>query len=158
VSRNRPHPVAVDDMAAGTVLIHPMETNLAALGLIRYLAECYRTAWCLKHKLMQPMQTHEAIHHPGGLAIQIDDTCLGGNVTGKRRARLGEQAPLVIAVSSDAGGRPGLVIVEPLSGFNSKARTTARRLEPDIEVCSDRLGAFLAAIDHNQGPGPRPTP
>lgn len=31
----------------------------------------------LKHKLMQPMQTCEAVRHPGGLAIQIDDTCLG---------------------------------------------------------------------------------
>lgn len=57
----------------------------------------------------------------------------------------------MIAVPSDAGSHPGLVIVEPFSGFNSKARTTAaRRLEPDIEVCSDRLGAFRTAIDQDQ--------
>lgn len=85
VSRTHPYPVAVEDMAAGAVLFHPpTKTNLAALGLMRRLAVCYRTAWRLKHKLMQPMQTREAIRHPGGLAIQIDDTCLGGNVTGER--------------------------------------------------------------------------
>jgi len=106
---------------------------------------------------MHPMQNREAIRHPGGLAIQIDDICLGENATGKLPDAARRTSALVIAVSSDAGGHPGLVIVEPLSGFNSKARTTARRHEPDIEVCGDRLGTFRAAIDQDQaGPGLTP--
>lgn len=40
VSRNRPCRVAADDMAAGTVLFHPTQTNLAALRLMRHLGVC----------------------------------------------------------------------------------------------------------------------
>ncbi|HUY03460.1 MAG TPA: hypothetical protein VMV33_09260 [Rhodocyclaceae bacterium] len=106
-------------MAAGTVLIHPTGTNLAALGLIRYLAECYRTAWCLKHKLMQPMQTNGGIRHPVGLTIQIDNTRLGWERYRETLRRGAEnKRPFVIAVSPDTGVQ-GLVIAEPLSGFNS---------------------------------------
>ncbi len=36
------------------------KTNVAALELTRHLGVCYRTAWRLKHKLMQAMCEREA--------------------------------------------------------------------------------------------------
>ena len=36
------------------------KNNISALELMRHLGVCYRTAWCLKHKLIQVMAEREA--------------------------------------------------------------------------------------------------
>lgn len=128
------------------------KTNLAALELMRHLGVCYRTAWRLKHKLMQTMQSREASRRLGGLIIQIDDAYLGGERNGGKPGRGSEnKRPFVIAVSTNAEGRPGMAVMEPVSGFTKKALSDwfALHLEPDTEVYSDGLGAFRAAVDQD---------
>jgi transposase-like protein len=128
------------------------KTNLAALELMRHLGVCYRTAWRLKHKLMQAMHSREASRRLGGLIIQIDDAYLGGERNGGKAGRGSEnKRPFVIAVSTNAEGHPGMAVIEPVSGFTRNAMSDwfARRLEPDAEVYSDGLGAFRAAIDQD---------
>ncbi len=82
-------------------LLTQSKTNVAALELMRHLGVCYRTAWRIKHKLMQAMTEREAGRQLGGL-VQIDDaypgsspgvTFLGGEQRRQTGARLGEQAP-----------------------------------------------------------------
>ena len=67
-------------------LLSQSKTNLSALELMRPLGVCYRTAWRLKHKLMQAMNEREAPRRLGGL-VQIDDAYLGGERNGGKAGR-----------------------------------------------------------------------
>lgn len=67
-------------------LLTQSKTNLAALELMRHLGVCYRTAWRIKHKLMQVMAARDAQAQLGGL-VQIDDAYLGGERNGGKRGR-----------------------------------------------------------------------
>lgn len=130
-------------------LVTQSKTNIAALELMRHLGVCYRTAWRLKHKLMQAMCTRESARRLGGI-VQIDDAYLGGERNGGKPGRGSEnKRPFVAAVATNEKGRPTLAVLEPVSGFTSAAMTDwyARRLDPDAEVYSDGLGAFRACID-----------
>lgn len=131
-------------------LLTHTKTNLAALPLMRHLGVCYRTAWRLKHKIMQAMQSREATRKLGGLVIEIDDAYLGGERNGGKPGRGSEnKRPFVAAVSVDAAGHPGFAVLEPVSGFTSAALKTwfTQHLQPDTEVYSDGLAAFRTAID-----------
>ena len=44
---------------------------------MRHLGVCYRTAWRIKHKIMQAMTEREAGRQLGGTAL-LDDAYLGG--------------------------------------------------------------------------------
>jgi hypothetical protein len=48
------------------------KTNLLALELMRHLDVCYRTAWALKHKIMQSMTEREESRRLDGF-LQIAD-------------------------------------------------------------------------------------
>lgn len=129
-------------------LLTQSKTNVAALELTRHLGVCYRSAWRLKHKLMQAMCEREASRKLGGI-VQIDDAYLGGERNGGKAGRGSEnKRPFVVAVATDAKGHPGMAVIEPVSGFTTAALTDwfRARLEEDAEVYSDGLGAFRAAI------------
>ena len=53
---------------------------------------CYRTAWRLKHALMQVMAEREAVRRLGG-RVRIDDAYLGRTQRRQGRTGLGKQAP-----------------------------------------------------------------
>lgn len=130
-------------------LLTQSKTNVAALELMRHLGVCYRTAWRLKHKLMQAMYAREASRRLGGI-VQIDDAYLGGERNGGKRGRGSEnKRPFVVAVATDEKGYPGMAVFEAVSGFTKSAMGEwfSRRLTPEAEVYSDGLGAFRAAID-----------
>ena len=130
-------------------LLCQTKTNLAALELSRHLGVGYRTAWRLKHKLMQAMVEREAPRQLTGL-VQIDDAYLGGERNGGKRGRGSEnKRPFVIAVATDERARPGYAVIEPVAGFTSNAITdwAQRHLQPGAEVYSDGLGAFRAVVD-----------
>lgn len=130
-------------------LLTQTKNGMAALELSRHLGVCYRTAWRLKHKLMQAMAQRDAQQRLGGI-VQIDDAYLGGECPGGKAGRGSpNKRPIVVAVATDAEGRPGLGIAEPVAGFTTAALDDwfARRLTPDAEVYSDGLGAFRACIE-----------
>lgn len=131
-------------------LLTHTKTNMAALEMMRHLGVCYRTAWRLKHKLMQAMQAREATRKLGGLVIEIDDAYLGGERNGGKRGRGSEnKRPIVAAVSVNQAGHPLMAVIEPISGFTKEAMKAwfKRRVEIDTEVYSDGLGAFRAAVE-----------
>ena len=53
------------------------KNNVSALELMRHLGVCYRTAWRMKHKLMQAMLHRDAARQLNGF-VQMDDAYLGG--------------------------------------------------------------------------------
>ena len=127
-------------------LLSQSKTNLSALELMRPLGVCYRTAWRLKHKLMQAMNEREAPRRLGGL-VQIDDAYLGGERNGGKAGRGSEnKRPFVIALSTTQDNRPRHVVIEPVDGFTKTALAewVQRRLQPETDVYSDGLGAFRA--------------
>ena len=67
-------------------LLTSTKTNLAALELKRHLGVCYRTAWRLKHKIMQAMAEQEKSRQLSGF-VQIDDAYLGGERNGGKPGR-----------------------------------------------------------------------
>ncbi len=130
-------------------LLSQSKTNLSALELMRHLGVCYRTAWRLKHKLMQAMNERDADRRLGGL-VQVDDAYLGGERNGGKSGRGSEnKRPFVIGVSTNEAGHPLHAVIDPVLGFTKAALTewTQRRLQPETEVYSDGLGAFGAFAD-----------
>lgn len=130
-------------------LLTQSKTNVAALELMRHLGVCYRTAWRLKHKLMQAMAERDAERQLGNL-VQIDDAYLGGEHPGGKPGRGSEnKRPFVIAVETSDHGHPLYTVIDPLPGFTKAALAewALRRLKPETDIYSDGLKAFAAVID-----------
>ena len=62
-------------------LLAQAKNNVSALELKRHLGVRYKTAWLLKHKLMQVMSEREASRQLDG-RVEIDDAYLGGELPG----------------------------------------------------------------------------
>ena len=58
-------------------LLTQSKNNVAALELMRRLGVCYKTAWLMKHKLMEVMRVREDGRQLDG-RVEIDDAYLGG--------------------------------------------------------------------------------
>jgi len=67
-------------------LLTQSKTNMAALELARHLGVCYRSAWRMKHKLMEVMRERETSRRLDGF-VEIDDAYLGGECNGGKRGR-----------------------------------------------------------------------
>jgi hypothetical protein len=57
-------------------LVTQNKNNISALSLMRHLGICYRSAWRLKHKLLEAMAEREAPRTLSGTVV-ADDACLG---------------------------------------------------------------------------------
>jgi transposase-like protein len=62
------------------------KNNVAALELMRHLGVCYKTAWLIKHKLMEVMRVREHGRQLDG-RVEIDDAYLGGERSGGKPGR-----------------------------------------------------------------------
>lgn len=129
-------------------LLTQSKTNLSALALMRHLGVCYRTAWRLKHKLMQAMTEREADRRLGGL-VQMDDAYLGGERNGGKTGRGSEnKRPFVIGVSTSEAGHPRYAVITPVASFTTAALTdwAERHLQPESHLYSDGLRVFRAVV------------
>lgn len=129
----------------GLYLLTSTKTNLAALELKRHLGVSYRTAWRLKHKVMQAMAKREETRQLSGF-VQIDDAYLGGERNGGKGGRGSENKQAFLAaveVGADAE-HPRHVVFEPVRHFDNTAIKdwAVRRLAPETTVFSDGLWAF----------------
>jgi hypothetical protein len=134
-------------------LLTSTKTNLSALELKRHLGVRYRTAWRLKHKIMQAMLEREETRQLAGF-VQVDDAYLGGERNGGKPGRGSEnKQPFVIAVSTDVNlEHPTFAVIEPVKGFDDASMIDwgQRRLAKGAEVFSDGLHCFrrFAEQDH----------
>jgi predicted RNA-binding Zn-ribbon protein involved in translation (DUF1610 family) len=127
------------------------KNNVAALELQRHLGVCYRTAWRIKHKLLQVMHAREEARMLSGL-IQIDDAYLGGECMGGKAGRGSpNKQAFVIAVSTTDDDRPLHAVIRTVSGFTGAAMETfyEKHVAPESEIYSDGLACFAVAERSN---------
>jgi len=125
------------------------KNSTSTLELMRLLGVSYRTAWRLKHKLMQTMSERE---ESTVLAqrVEIDDAYLGGERTGGKVGRGSEnKIPFIAAVETNEEGHPLRVLFSPVKTFSrSEVEAWAKRfLHPTATVISDGLGCFRGVTD-----------
>lgn len=117
---------------------------ISTMELMRRLGICYRSAWRMRHKLMQAKVEQEESRRIGG-RVELDDAYLGGERTGGTVGRGSEnKVPFVAAVQTDAQRRPERILLTKVSSFSgADIATWARQhLEPSAHVITDGLRGF----------------
>lgn len=126
-------------------LLTQAKNNVSALELKRHLGVCYKTAWLLKHKLMEVMRLREDGRQLTG-RVEIDDAYLGGERSGGKVGRGSEnKVSFVAAVQTTDTGNAVLTCLS-LQPFTSEAMLAfaARSLQRPLTVVSDGLACFIA--------------
>jgi hypothetical protein len=124
-------------------LLSQSKNNVAALELMRHLGVCYKTAWLVKHKLMEVMRVREERRQLDG-RVELDDAYLGGERSGGRAGRGSEnKVPFVAAVQTTPEGQPQFVCLrqQPFT-HEEVAVFAARSIAPSATVVSDGLWCF----------------
>lgn len=126
-------------------LLTQAKNNVSALELKRHLGVRYRTAWLLKHKLMQVMCEREAPRQLDG-RVEIDDAYLGGELPGGKSGRGSQnKVSFIAAVQTTDTGRPLKVCLKKLV-FTKEAivQWAKTSLAASAIVVSDGLWCFQA--------------
>ncbi|CAI8740176.1 IS1595 family transposase [Methylocaldum szegediense] len=123
-------------------LLTQAKNNVSALELMRHLGVCYRTAWLVKHKLIQVMAEQEADRQLTG-RVEIDDAYLGGERSGKRGRGSENKVSFVMAVQTTDDGHPWFVRLDPLPFTQQAIANWAQRaLAPSTYALTDGLSGF----------------
>jgi len=124
-------------------LLTQSKNNVSALELKRHLGVCYKTAWLLKHKLMEVMRLREDSRRLTG-RVEIDDAYLGGALPGGTPGRGSEnKVPFIAAVQTTEAGQPVFACFAQVP-FTKKALSdfAAKSLVRPLTVVSDGLACF----------------
>ena len=127
-------------------LLTQSKNNVSALELKRHLGVCYKTAWLLKHKVMEVMRVREESRQLTG-RVEIDDAYLGGELTGGKSGRGSEnKVPFVAAVQTTESGQPVFACFSK-QPFTTEAMNdfAARSLVLPLTLVSDGLACFNVA-------------
>jgi ribosomal protein L37AE/L43A len=127
-------------------LLTQSKNNVSAMELMRHLGVCYKTAWLLKHKLMEVMRLREDSRQLTG-RVEIDDAYLGGERSGGKSGRGSEnKVPFVAAVQTTEDGQPVLACFAQ-QPFTNEAMSdfAAKSLALPLTVVSDGLPCFAVA-------------
>jgi ribosomal protein L37AE/L43A len=126
-------------------LLTQSKNNVSALELMRQLGVSYRTAWLLKHKIMEAMRVREQPRELDG-RVEMDDAYLGGERTGGKVGRGSEnKVPFVAAVKTSPEGHPIAACFRQQPHTEEEvAIFAAQHLAPSATVVSDGLWCFRA--------------
>jgi len=122
------------------------KNNIAILEFQRLLGVCYRTAWRIKHKLMEVMFVREQATILSG-RVEIDDAYLGGELPDGKAGRGSEnKVPFIAAVQTSKEGHPLYAAFSTVKSFcKEEVELWAKRsLKPSSLVVSDGLWCFQA--------------
>ena len=135
-------------------LLTQSKNNVSALELKRHLGVCYKTAWLMKHKLMEVMREREDSRQLDG-RVEIDDAYLGGERSGGKRGRGAQhKVPFIAAVQTSPEGHP-LYACFAKQPFTTEAVAiwAAKSLATSAHVVSDGLWCFrgvkIIGADHH---------
>ncbi len=131
-------------------LVTQNKNCLSALSLKRHLGVCYRTAWRVKHKLLEAMAERESTRRLCGVVV-ADDAYLGGVHAGKPGRGSENKALFIAAVELDDNGLPHRVRFDPLPDLTSASVLdwAKKALDPGVHLVTDglaSLGAAAAAV------------
>jgi ribosomal protein L37AE/L43A len=126
-------------------LLTQAKNNVSALELKRQLGVCYRTAWLMKHKIMEAMRVGEESRELDG-RVEIDDAYLGGERSGGKVGRGSEnKVPIVAAVQTTPDGQPELACLRQQPHTAEEvAIFAAQHIATSATVVSDGLWCFRA--------------
>lgn len=126
-------------------LLTQSKNAISALELRRQLGVCYKSAWLLKHKLMEVMRLREDTRQLDG-RVEIDDAYLGGECSGGKRGRGSpNKVPFIAAVQTSAQGQPQWVcFAQQELTKESLGLFAAKSLATSAQVVSDGLWCFAA--------------
>jgi transposase-like protein len=127
-------------------LLTQAKNNVSALELMRHLGVSYRTAWLVKHKLMEAMRQREQGRQLSG-RVEIDDAYLGGEHSGGKSGRGSEnKVPFLGAVQTTEDGQAVLACLSPRP-FTKEAVADfmGHSLVLPLTLVSDGLGCFTVA-------------
>jgi transposase-like protein len=129
-------------------LVTQNKNNLSALSLKRHLGVCYRSAWRVKHKLMEAMAEREAPQRLHGDVV-ADDAYLGGKHAGKPGRGSQNKVPFIAAVELDEEGHPHRVRLDAIPDLKgASVRAWARNaLDPCVHLVTDGLSSLAAAAE-----------
>lgn len=133
-------------------LITQCKNGISALELMKHLDVSYKTAWRIRHKLMQVMVEKDAPKKLFGL-IEIDDAYLGGQKSDGKRGRGSEnKQPFIAAVRISEDYHPIDVRLTPVDSFTKKAikKWSESHLDSSCQVSTDGLRCFAAFADLTQ--------
>ena len=126
-------------------LITTSKNEVSALELKRSVGVTYKTAWLLKHKLMEVMTLREEPRRLEG-RVEIDDAYLGGERAGHQNGGRGalNKSAFVAAVQTRDDGKPLFLRLRPIAGFTKVAlkEWAAQSLAPTAHVVSDGTACF----------------
>jgi ribosomal protein L37AE/L43A len=124
-------------------LLTQSKNNVSALELKRHLGVCYKSAWLMKHKLMEVMRQREDTRQLDG-RVEIDDAYLGGELSGGKSGRGSQnKVPFIAAVQTSPDGHPlyACFAPQPLT-TEAVAIWAAKSLATSAHVLSDGLWCF----------------
>jgi ribosomal protein L37AE/L43A len=134
-------------------LLTQSKNNVSALELKRHLGVCYKSAWLMKHKLMEVMRQREDSRVLDG-RVEIDDAYLGGERTGGKSGRGSEnKVAFIAAVQTTPEGCPQYACFskQPFTR-EAVAIWAAKSLATSAVVVSDGLWCFrgvkIIGADH----------
>jgi hypothetical protein len=126
-------------------LLTQSKNNVSALELMRQLGVCYRSAWLLKHKIMEAMRLREVPRELNG-RVEIDDAYLGGERSGGKTGRGSEnKVPFLAAVQTTQSGHPLLACLRQQPHTTEQVAVfAAQHIAPSATVVTDGLWCFQA--------------
>jgi transposase-like protein len=122
------------------------KNNVAALELMRLVGVCYRTAWRLKHKILEVMAERESERQLEG-RVEVDDAYFGGARPGGKRGRGSEnKVPFIAAVQTSSDGHPVYAIFSKVKTFGQAdvKAWALKHLAAATIVVSDGLHCFAS--------------
>ncbi len=127
-------------------LISQDKNDHSALSLKRYLGVCYRTAWRLKHKILEAMSERDGNRRLSGVVI-ADDAYLGGVHKGKPGRGSENKAPFIAAVQCSDEGHALYVRLDALPDLKGTSVEQWARgaLHPTAHLVTDALASLGAA-------------
>ena len=127
-------------------LVTQNKNNISALSLKRHLGVCYRTAWRVKHKLLEAMAERESRRLLHGVVF-ADDAYLGGVQAGKPGWGSANKVPFMTAVELNDRGHPQHVRFDLLADLKGStlAHWARTALHEGVHLVSDGLASFAAA-------------
>jgi ribosomal protein L37AE/L43A len=126
-------------------LLTQAKNNVSTLELKRHLGVCYKTAWLMKHKLMEVMRLREDSRQLEG-RVEIDDAYLGGEHPEGKRGRGSENKVAFIAAvqTTDQGQAQYACFSRQAFTTEAVAIFAAKSLATSAQVVSDGLWCFGA--------------
>ena len=127
-------------------LISQAKNSLSALELHRHLGINYKSAWLMKHKIMQLMYEGDQEHKLTG-RIEIDDAYLGGKLEGGGPGRgSSNKSPFIAAIQTDEDKHPLYARFTPVASFSKQAvkNWAENNLRGLVHTVTDGLACFSA--------------